>query len=241
MDRAEAYRREVEMLFRTWKEKNPLDGMDHQHGIFIRDGVVCPERWFSQTVRPLFLLKEAYHGDGDWDLIADHLLTEGKIGRHTIWKRISQWTRGLMLTTEDCLYPYADEAADHVFGNPYLRQAAVVNVKKSGGEKVSDYKEIQRYAEYDRRELRREIELIDPTVIVCGYTISALNIIMETPVKEYANAEQQNSNLFYTVQINGHAAIVLDYWRPSNQFPDLLNYYGLMGSYQQALLHRAKG
>ena len=103
MDRAEAYRREVEMLFRTWKEKNPLDGMDHQHGIFIRDGVVCPERWFSQTVRPLFLLKEAYHGDGDWDLIADHLLTEGKIGRHTIWKRISQWTRGLMLTTEDCL------------------------------------------------------------------------------------------------------------------------------------------
>ena len=166
MDRAEAYRREVEMLFRTWKEKNPLDGMDHQHGIFIRDGVVCPERWFSQTVRPLFLLKEAYHGDGDWDLIADHLLTEGKIGRHTTWKRISQWTRGLMLTTEDCLYPYADEAADHVFGNPYLRQAAVVNVKKSGGEKVSDYKEIQRYAEYDRRELRREIELIDPTVIV---------------------------------------------------------------------------
>ena len=137
--------------------------------------------------------------------------------------------------------PYADEAADHVFGNPYLRQAAVVNVKKSGGEKVSDYKEIQRYAEYDRRELRREIELIDPTVIVCGYTISALNIIMETPVKEYANAEQQNSNLFYTVQINGHAAIVLDYWHPSNQFPDLLNYYGLMGSYQQALLHRAKG
>ena len=88
--------------------------MDHQHGIFIRDGVVCPERWFSQTVRPLFLLKEAYHGDGDWDLIADHLLTEGKIGRHTTWKRISQWTRGLMLTTEDCLYPYADEAADHV-------------------------------------------------------------------------------------------------------------------------------
>ena len=68
----------------------------------------------------------------------------------------------------------------------------------------------RRYAEYDRRELRREIELIDPTVIVCGYTISALNIIMETPVKEYANAEQQNSNLFYTVQINGHAAIVLD-------------------------------
>ena len=240
MDRAEAYRREVEMLFRTWKEKNPLDGMDHQHGIFIRDGVVCPERWFSQTVRPLFLLIEAYHGDGDWDLIAVHLLTEGKIGRHTNWKRISQWTRGLMLTTEDCLYPYADEAADHVFGNPYLRQAAVVNVKKSGGEKVSDYKEIQRYAEYDRRELRREIELIDPTVIVCGYTISALNIIMETPVKEYANAEQQNSNLFYTVQINGHAAIVLDYWHPSNQFPDLLNYYGLMGSYQQALLHRAK-
>ena len=55
MDRAEAYRREVEMLFRTWKEKNPLDGMDHQHGIFIR-GRRCLSRAvvFPNGTTPVF-------------------------------------------------------------------------------------------------------------------------------------------------------------------------------------------
>ncbi len=51
----------------------------------------------------------------------------------------------------------------------------------------------------------------------------------------------KNSNLFYTVQINGHAAIVLDYWHPSNQFPDLLNYYGLMGELSAGAAPPGKG
>ena len=40
-------------------------------GIFISDGVVSPEIWYSQNVRIVFLLKEAYtkNGDSDWDLV----------------------------------------------------------------------------------------------------------------------------------------------------------------------------
>lgn len=41
-------------------------------------------------VRPLFLLKEAYHGRGNWDLISEHLLTDRKIGSGT-WRRVSEW------------------------------------------------------------------------------------------------------------------------------------------------------
>ena len=42
------------------KRKTQTLRIDHQNGVFIRDGVVCPEQWFLQKVRPLFLLKEAY-------------------------------------------------------------------------------------------------------------------------------------------------------------------------------------
>ena len=52
MDRAEAYRREVEMLFRTWKEKNPLDGMDHQHGI--GTALSAPSGGFPKRYDPCF-------------------------------------------------------------------------------------------------------------------------------------------------------------------------------------------
>ena len=37
------------------------------------------------------------------------------------------------------------------------------------------------------------------------------------------------------MEINNHSVIVIDYYHPANQFPDLLNYYGLMNIYQLAL------
>lgn len=233
MDQTERYRLNIEALFQGWKMKIPFNGIDHNKHVFIWDGVVCPEKWFSQKVRPMFLLKEAYHGTGDWDLIQDHLLTDGKIGKHITWKRVSQWTHGLLHTSNTYLCPFVDEGTMHYFGNEQLHQIAVVNVKKSNGAKGSKKNNILRYAEYDRAELRREIELIDPTVIVCGYTISSLHVIMGCDMKD-----SQNPNLYYFIRLNGHDVIVLDYYHPSNHYPDIMNYYGLMGIYQQALRHQ---
>ena len=178
--------------FKNGKNKAPSDDINHSQNVFIRDGIVCPEQWFSQKVRPLFLLKEAYHGTGDWDLIKDHLLTKEKMGKHITWKRVSQWTQGLLHTSTTYLCPFRDEAAMHYFGNGQLRQIAVVNVKKSDGAKDSEKDNILQYAQYDCTELRREIELIDPTIIVCGYTITSLNVIMGHNIKD-----RQNSNLYY--------------------------------------------
>ena len=137
MEHTEKYISDIELLFQEWKNKAPSDDINHSKNVFIRDGIVCPEQWFSQKVRPLFLLKEAYHGTGDWDLIKDHLLTEEKMGKHITWKRVSQWTQGLLHTSTTYLCPFRDEAAMHYFGNEQLRQIAVVNVKKSDGAKDS--------------------------------------------------------------------------------------------------------
>lgn len=53
--------------------------------------------------------------------------------------------------------------------------------------------------------------------------------------------DKQNSNLYYFTRLNGHDVIVLDYYHPSNRYPDIMNYYGLIGSYQQALICQEKG
>lgn len=237
MDLVNRYQTEIEKLFQEWKEKLPSNEIDHKNGVFIRDGIVCPKLWFAQKVRPLFLLKEAFHGSGDWDLIHDHLLGSGKIGRGT-WRRVSEWAYGLMNTTENIIPPFPADETMSFYGNPYLRQIAVVNVKKSNGASNSSMEQINQYAEYDRLQLRRELELIAPTVIVCGYTISSLNIIMEKSIKDY---QQTNPNLYYFMELNGHDVVVLDYYHPSNRYPAILNYYGLMGIYQQALTQRSKG
>lgn len=236
MLQATEYQKKINKLFDEWKSKPTQNGIDHQNSVFIRDGIVCPEQWFSQDIRPLFLLKEAYGGNDGWDLIAEHLLTSGKMGIDT-WRRVTEWTKGLLSTSLTRIEPYAPDTSMEQYGNEYLKKIAVVNVKKSGGTNNSDMTLINQYADADKEELRKEIELIDPTVIVCGYTISSLNIIMGSSVKNYDHVEP---NLYYHMTLNGHDVIVLDYWHPSNHFPDIMNYYGLMGIYQQALLRQSK-
>ena len=66
MNKSEQYQQDIGNHFKAWKSKPPCDGIDHPASVFISDGIVCPGQWFSQKVRPLFLLKEAYHGSGDW-------------------------------------------------------------------------------------------------------------------------------------------------------------------------------
>ena len=61
------YTQKADALFADWKGQHdhisksseystaPIE-IDHRSNIFIRDGVICPEQWFSpsQKVRPLF-------------------------------------------------------------------------------------------------------------------------------------------------------------------------------------------
>lgn len=230
-DRIQHYREESEVLFRDWKRKKPENGIDHGNNVFVSDGVVCPERWFSQEIRPLFLLKEAYNWKSEGDLIRDHLLTDEAMKKdHITWRRVTQWTRGILNTTENIICPFCENSGNLRFGNEYLQQIAAVNIKKSNGKSTSDDADILAYARYDREELRKQISLIDPTVIICGYTCDYLSEILECDIKA-----ERNQNLYYFISLNGHDVIVLDYWHPCNRYPDLMFYYGLMAIYQQAL------
>lgn len=226
---ADAYRNEIQELFTRWKNKTEHEDIFHQKHVFITDGVVCPERWFGQEIRPLFLLKEAYNGTADWSLIDDHLLRENKKMSH-VWSTVCRWTEGLLNTTTTAIPDFQPKSRYQKYGNETLKRIAVVNVKKSCGKSSSKMDEINRYASYDKEELRRELELCDPTIIVCGYTISSLSIILQNDIKK-----TPNDNWFYWVELNQHPVLVLDYYHPANQYPDLMNYYGLMHIYQLAL------
>ena len=82
---------------------------------------------------------------------------------------------------------------------------------------------------FDKTRLKRQLELCDPTVIICGYTSSILESIMDCKNKH------DSSNLSYHISSNGHDVLVINYWHPANRYPDLMNYYGLMGIYHTAL------
>ena len=64
------------------------------------------------------------------------------------------------------------------FGNEYLHRIAVINLKKYNGKKSSDRNEIMEYANREKKFIQQQIELCDPTVIVCCSTAYALDQLM---------------------------------------------------------------
>ena len=98
---------------------------------------------------------------------------------------------------------------------------------------------IRSYAAFDAKRLLEQLQLCNPTVIVCCYTGSALDIIWEKTTGSVVRTPY-NANLYYTIRLNQRDVLVLDYWHPANQYPDIMNYYSLMAIYQVALKDRER-
>lgn len=241
------YQKKITALFEAWKQKAPSqDGtINHPARVFISDGIVAdePDVWFRQECRPLFLLKEAYGGDQDWDLTwYVRSVADGK-NKNRTWRNVAMWTYGILKTHANCALPVwpeyrsetdasLGEATAATFDERLLKKIAVVNIKKSGGEMSSSDDDLLRYAEYDAKELWREIELIDPTVIISA-NITAIH---DTLAKENGLPKIQRSRDWTShLEINGHDTLLIEYWHPANHFPSMMNFYTLTAVYQHAL------
>ncbi len=232
----------LDTLFSFWKQKKvseityESDGnvvtksLDHSKNIFVSDGIVNPNKWGNYgNKKILFVMKEAYGGDGDWSL-ADWLLNEHPTLR--IWKRIAKWSHGLQYTTSNCICRYMENLSELVH-NEALERIAVMNLKKSDGKSSSQYAEIAAYANLDSLEIRKEFELIDAEIIICGATFNMLcSALLGNPLPE----DEKSDNWYYFLNIFGKKRLFIDYYHPANRWSDLLNYYGILSIYQQALI-----
>jgi len=205
--------------------------IDHKNDFFIPDGIVDCRIWNSLAPgkRVLFVLKEAYednHEKSGWAL-NDELREYGPWS--TIWNRVAEWSFGIQNSDINTIAPYSSFSWETA--NEYLRRIAIMNIKKSGGMHSSIYEEISAYAITDAEEIIREIELIDPDIIICGATFSDINTITGNTMIKGSNENW----FYYSDAIGGKERLFIDYYHPANRYPKLLNYYGIVGIYQQAL------
>ena len=229
-------------LFEIWKQKKPEKieyGFDKKNkseyfinhsNAFIEDGIINKEE-FNKGKKILYLLKEAYSDGRGWDL---RKRLPSEFYQYNIWKRVSEWTYGIENTNSLKIEQYK-ENIDKTENNEWLNKIAVVNIKKSSGKSKSDFNEILAYAYHDKEELKKQIEIIDPNIIVCGYTIKALDIIFDKSIRN-----RRCDNWFYYDVLAGKERLIIDYYHPANRYPALLNYYGIVNIYQQALLEKKK-
>lgn len=194
MKKAENYRKEHLALMKEWEQEGRkwLSSLKDKESraTFYADGVMDPEVWFdvSNTVRPLFVLKEVHEAvHPNSNEYCNFVGTEKDPGDHDIWDRVSPtWKRVgvlakgiLSVTKKDGNVPDYD-AAYYMEENDYrnvLKRIAVINLKKfAAGKTVGDgyskktvtfYRHAEFAEEANRNYLYKQIKMISPNVIIC--------------------------------------------------------------------------
>ena len=111
----------------------------------------------------------------------------------------------------------------------YKNRDHLMNLRKSNGSRNSGDRQFVKYAKADNELLNRQFNLINPDIVIYGYTFDAAKGIhnLSSTKKEYPS-----SHWYYIDQNN---RVHIDYFHPANRYPALLQYYGLMGIYKKSL------
>ena len=204
--------KELDELFDLWENRHIAKNYHH----FIRDGIVDESWWLQEQCVPkiCFFLKEARTQEEHYVLTDDLRAREP----WRLWQRVAIWTQAIQAAFS-CEHAYDDEKLK-LRSHTAIKQIAVVNVKKSDGKNTSNDKDLIVFANQDKDLLKQELELIDPDIIVCGYTFRFLSIVLGDELE--AGKRQDTMYCFWKDKL------IIDYYHPASHYPNRVNYYALM-------------
>ncbi|MFA7578455.1 MAG: hypothetical protein WC002_10360, partial [Candidatus Muiribacteriota bacterium] len=159
--------KEHEKLLEDWK-KSCGDS-------FVKDGVVNNEEYKKSNPKILIVLKEVNDPEGGgWDLRKD-FLSKGAPRYGFAWNNVTRWINGINYLINYKKIPlYYKENFEESYNEEYrkffLNKIAVMNLKKTPGKSSSNIEEIERFAESNSDFLKRQFELINPDIVICGGT-----------------------------------------------------------------------
>lgn len=205
----------MESFFNDWKSSDL-----HMNQLFITDGIVDKDKWNQSETKIMFLLKEAYDSkrkEGTWDL--PKYIQRKKVSGRTL-KPMAQWACGVSHVINDKeIYSYqaSGEDVEHA-----LLSSAIINLKKSQGKHKSNHNDLKLYVETDWHFIKKQIEVIKPTIIICGNTWGLIKDKLS--YNKISDRAYMSDNIIY-----------IDYWHPANRASNKMNYYALCALVQLAV------
>ncbi len=186
------------VLFTKWETERP------DYNKICRDGILVQSEWDKSNPKILFLLKETYE---HFDII------EGECGpsgtSRTFWRRMRMWTYVITEIYNDRVPTF--ERAMLIKEEPN-KDIAYVNIKKNAqkreynSEPNSVDSDIRRYAVRDKEFLQRQIEIINPSVVLCCSTFKFCDII-------FNNIRSVSDKLY-----NSNGIWIIDFGHPSQTY-----------------------
>ena len=205
------------------KENYLLDQWAKQVPGFIRDGLPNAEQYVLSPIRVLFVLKEV-NGGQDWDL--REFLRAG--ARSQTWNVVARWAEGILNHEKEVKWSELESNNDER-RNYILQKICAVNVKKTSGTDVADNKIIKAAAQENKENLRKQIEIYQPDIVICCGT--------ETPyiktMDDSPNWRMTSRGIWYFVETSG--TIVVSYSHPEARTKECLLHYGLLDAIKEIL------
>lgn len=158
------YEARSRQLFKEWEQRI------RREISFGADGLVDPAAYFAARPRVLFILKEI-HGS-PWVQDDLRLFLSKKANRGFTWNNVVRWKRLIdhAFNEPGNVLPSYDEQP-HIGTRERKRELAsigAINLKKVPGTSDAHDNTIQLYAKQHGDLLARQIELIDPDIIIAG-------------------------------------------------------------------------
>jgi hypothetical protein len=183
----------------------------------IRCGIVSEPEYSSRRPRIVFFLKEANSNDKGWSwpkTVRDQVVKVAHGGYFdSDWRAtgytVGTWAYALHFGFKRHDSLTLDDAAEG------LRYVGMTNVKKEPGQPNSDAEEIRKRARRDVRLWRRELEIMDPDLIVCGgYPVfDSVADLLELDKHKLCRA---GKDIRYSLwELDGHRVVILDFYHPA--------------------------
>lgn len=195
--------KQLERLFAQWKKEVPLFRTEH----FYTDGII-DEKTFEQNPagkKVLFIAKEP--NAGKWDQAGTRSFLDEwnrePPPSYPFAQRLSEWAYGIIHD-----FPPYESIEEKL---SYLKRIAFMNVKKSGGGAFTDNKEMYRVVKPQCVFILREVDIIQPDIIVAGISFA------ESLIEDiFGKVEFISSG--YNVQIGRYKnAKVINFYHPSGR------------------------
>ena len=149
---------------------------------------MCEKDYLNSNPKVVIILKEANAPDGDSNLI-DQL--KNGVG-YNIWCNVARWVYGIR--NRDNMPKWADFQCDiqrPEFRKNLFKSIGTINLKKSPGGSSANDSEIEKIAREDYNLIRRQYNLYDPDLTICGGTDDLFTRAMGYEIKDEAKNRKE--------------------------------------------------
>jgi len=160
-------------LWKSWEDFYNSKGIEKTH--ICKDGFINIKEYMQARKKILFVLKDVndYPG-GD---LAD-LLKEGP--KYQMWHTIARWAAGILND-----FPKYELIDNYDIMKKSLLQVAAINLKKISGMSYADMRIINAFSKQDKHLLVKQIEIVNPQIIIACGTFDSLIWILDLDVNPF--------------------------------------------------------